>query len=390
MVEPSLRVLRVYHSGVVGAWRARDRVLQARGVQVTLVSAAEWNEGGSVVRLRDDGDDFVIGVRTFGGHPNLFLYDPIALWRILRNRDFDVVDIHEEPVSLAAAEVQIVAWLSGDRSPFCVYSAQNIEKRYPVPFRWFESWALRRAAAVHTCNDAAGRIVRRKGFQGRVRNLGLGVDTDRFAPRADTPGAGPLRVGYVGRLEARKGLQVLIEAMARAPSCRLDIVGDGPDRARFERQAAAGPAADRIRFVGAVDQDRLPERYVTFDVLAVPSLETAGWIEQFGRVAVEAMASGVTVVASDSGSLPEVVGDAGLLVEPGDARGPRPRVRDAERRPGDVGAPRRSWPAALGTVVVDQRRMRAARPLSGDPLSPRTFRPAPRPLAGRAGAQSGN
>jgi glycosyltransferase involved in cell wall biosynthesis len=49
----------------------------------------------------------------------------------------------------------------------------------------------------------------------------------------------------------------------------------------------------------------------------VPSLETPGWIEQFGRVAVEAMAAGTPVVASDSGSLAEVVGDAGILVPPG-------------------------------------------------------------------------
>ena len=58
--------------------------------------------------------------------------------------------------------------------------------------------------------------------------------------------------------------------------------------------------------------------YRRFDVVVVPSLETPSWVEQFGRVAVEAMASGVVVVASRSGSLPEVVGEAGVLVPPGD------------------------------------------------------------------------
>jgi glycosyltransferase involved in cell wall biosynthesis len=71
--------------------------------------------------------------------------------------------------------------------------------------------------------------------------------------------------------------------------------------------------------VGFVSQADMPSQYRLFDVMAMPSLETESWIEQFGRVAVEAMASGVPVLASDSGSLPEVVGDAGVLVPPGDA-----------------------------------------------------------------------
>ena len=89
-------------------------------------------------------------------------------------------------------------------------------------------------------------------------------------------------------------------------------------------------------------------------MLAVPSLETPAWIEQFGRVAVEAMASGVPVVASDSGSLPEVLADAGVLVPPGDAAalaGALERLRDdrSERtRLADAGRRRSSyfsWPA---------------------------------------------
>ena len=62
----------------------------------------------------------------------------------------------------------------------------------------------------------------------------------------------------------------------------------------------------------------LPDVYPTFDVLAVPSVPVPGWLEQFGRVVVEAQAAGVPSVASASGALPDVVGASGLLVPPGD------------------------------------------------------------------------
>jgi glycosyltransferase involved in cell wall biosynthesis len=319
-------VLRVFHSAVVSEWRERERELTAQGAEVVLVSAARWDEGGRVVPLDLHGDDFVLAAPTVGRHPYRFAYDPRPLWRVLRAGAFDVIDVHEEPASVAAAEVCMLVRLAGQRAAVSLYSAQNIDKRYPPPFRWWERALLRRVAAVHTCNDAAGRVLRRKGFSGIVANLGLGVDIARFdAVPKDTgaPGARPgqLHVGYVGRLEAHKGVGVLIDAVAATPEVTLTIVGDGPARGEVEASVRSSGAIGRIALDGFVSHDDLPATYRRFDVVAVPSLDTPGWIEQFGRVAVEAMASGAVVVASSSGALPEVVGDAGLLVPPGDVAG---------------------------------------------------------------------
>ena len=189
----SPRVLRVYHSAVVGGWRERDRELRRRGAQVTLVAPRAWREGGRRVVLDPGGDTFVVSARTCGRHPAVFAYDPLPLLRLLRRQRFDHIDVHEEPCSLAAAEVRMLRrWLQPD-SKLLLYSAQNIPKRYPAPFRQFEAGALAEAAGVYVCNRAAGAILRGKGFRGVVEVLPLGVDVDRFVPRQrqDGPGSGP-------------------------------------------------------------------------------------------------------------------------------------------------------------------------------------------------------
>jgi glycosyltransferase involved in cell wall biosynthesis len=245
------------------------------------------------------------------------LYNPWALWKVLRNGPFDLIDIHEEPCSLAAAEVLLLRRLAGMSVPVTLYSAQNIFKRYPLPFRWIERRALRTATGVHVCNQAAASILRRKGFVGIVCVLGLGVDIEQYQPAARRDSElRSLQIGYVGRLEEHKGVSVLIDAVAGESSWTVRIVGDGPSAGALQAQASA--LGDRVSFVGFASGEQLSDLYRSFDVVVVPSLSTAGWTEQFCRVAVEAMASGVPVIASDSGALPEVVGNAGILVPPGD------------------------------------------------------------------------
>jgi glycosyltransferase involved in cell wall biosynthesis len=315
------RVLRVYHSAVVSAWRERDRELRRRGTQVTLVAPRAWREGGRRVELDPGPDGFVVPARTWGSHPALFAYDPLPILRLVRRQRFDHIDVHEEPCSLAAAEVRLLRRLFQPRSTLLLYSAQNIPKRYPWPFRCFEASALAQAAGVYVCNRAAGEILQAKGFEGTVGLLPLGVDVQSFAPNgrtADQPPSRALLVGYVGRLRPEKGVEVLLRASAGQRAWNLVVVGDGPARDDLERLAAALDLASQVEFVSSLPHQDLPELYRRLDVLVVPSLPTPRWQEQFCRVAVEAMASAVPVVASDSGALPEVVGDAGVLVPTGD------------------------------------------------------------------------
>jgi glycosyltransferase involved in cell wall biosynthesis len=335
-----MRVARVSHSGVVSAWRQRERELTALGVEIQMVCAAQWVEGGGIVELTGSDaarDGFVEPARTVGSHPNLFLFDPRPLWKLLGDPTVDLVDIHEEPFSLVMAEVLLLKLLRRNTAPYVVYSAQNLDKDYPPPFRWIERYALRRAAGAYVCNDEAGRRLRRKGLVGELAVIALGVDLDRFHPAAgsDVPAAPrqAVRVGYVGRLACHKGVHIAMEALAPLEGWTLEIVGDGPDRTELLQRAAALGMSSRVVVHGHADQDGLAEHYRSFDVLVVPSIPTPSWTEQFGRVVVEAMASGVPVVASDAGALPEVVSDAGVVVPAGDSDALREALLDIARNP---------------------------------------------------------
>jgi glycosyltransferase involved in cell wall biosynthesis len=169
---------------------------------------------------------------------------------------------------------------------------------------------------------------------GKIHVVHCGVDVDEFAAPASGPNGaagapqGSLRLLTVGRLVAVKGHGVLVEAVARLAGENVDVVatvvGDGPRRAELEALARDLGVADRVRFAGRVGQDDIRRFYAEADVFCLPS-----FAEGLPVVLLEAMASGVPVVASRITGIPELVehGTSGLLVPPG-----RPdRLADALR-----------------------------------------------------------
>ncbi len=131
-------------------------------------------------------------------------------------------------------------------------------------------------------------------------------------------------VGIVARLEPEKGHPTLLDAwplvLRRVPSARLLVVGEGSRRPALEEQAAALGIADRVGISTEVSSTDVPKVLRGFDVLVLPSRSTPSWVEQFGRVLVEAMACGVPVIGSSSGEIPNVIGDAGLVFPEGDVK----------------------------------------------------------------------
>lgn len=312
------RVLRVYHSAVVDEYRQRERLLRSRhGYDVHLVCPPAWPEGGSVVRAPSEAD-FPVHVVSARGrrHPILFWYAMAQFRRALRHVRPAIVDLHEEPYSLAVAAALRAVRAEASTAKVCVYTAQNIRKRYPPPLRQLERRALAAADAAYPCSTEAGEVLRAKGYDGPLHVLPLGVSTPPARARPQRP---PV-VGFVGRIESYKGPHLALRAFALgAPvEARLVFVGSGPAEESLRIEARELGVEERVDFAGALSQEATLQRIGELAVLVAPSLTTKSWKEQFGRVAAQAMIAGVPVVASDSGSLPEVVGDGGIIVPEGD------------------------------------------------------------------------
>jgi glycosyltransferase involved in cell wall biosynthesis len=166
----------------------------------------------------------------------------------------------------------------------------------------------------------------------KIHVVHCGVDLDEFVPAPPDPAARspqPARLLAVGRLVAVKGHGVLVEAVARLVRDGLEVVatmvGEGPRRAGLEALARDFGVAERIRFTGAVGQDDIRRFYAEADVFCLPS-----FAEGLPAVLLEAMASGVPVVASRITGIPELVEDgvSGILVPPGRADRLADAVRD--------------------------------------------------------------
>ena len=167
---------------------------------------------------------------------------------------------------------------------------------------------------------AAGLVTRELGVPAaRITTTALGAPpwaSEIRTARGEAPGSSIL---FLGTLEPRKNLGVLLDAYAQLAATRPDappllLAGQVTEAAEgWLARLAAPPLAGRVRALGYVDDSTRRRLFREARILVLPSVD-----EGFGLTALEAMACGVPVVASAAGSLPELIGDAGLLIDPGD------------------------------------------------------------------------
>lgn len=257
-----------------------------------------------------------------------------AMWygrrlRQILREPWDVVHCWQEPY--IAVGGQVARW--SPRSAKLVYATfQNISKKYPPPFNYIESYSLRHASGwIAFGQTIEENLAHRTGYvELPHRVIPLGVDLEKFQPDAearrrihtqlDLPLADVPVVGYLGRFVPEKGLHLLMQSLDTVSvPWRVLFVGSGPMEKELREWAAR--SAGRARIVTGVKHDEVPEYVNAMDLLCAPSQTAPNWREQLGRMLLEAFACGVPVIASDSGEIPYVIGDAGLVVGESDGAG---------------------------------------------------------------------
>lgn len=236
------------------------------------------------------------------------------VWR--RRRRFDAVHAHWLiPQGIVQSFVKMPYLVTGHGSDL---SSLNV-----FPLRQLKARCLRRAAAVTVVSDKLRTVVEQLAPGVPCRVQPMGCDTSAFSPRnrrpdAFGPGEGPV-VLFVGRLVPVKGLDILLEAMHYTQG-RLFIVGSGPLESVLREQAKV--LGDRVQFLGPVSHEQLRNLYASADCLAVSSIVMKnGYSDGRPTVLAEAMASGLPIIATQSGGIPDLIKNEenGLLVPPGDA-----------------------------------------------------------------------
>jgi glycosyltransferase involved in cell wall biosynthesis len=317
-----MRVLMISKACLVGTYQRKlEEIARFPDVELMVVVPPSWRDGSRVTRLErahTAGYELVVEPIAFNGSFHLHFYP--RLGQRLRAFGPDIVHVDEEPYNLATFHALWMAKRFGARVLW--FSWQNLNRSYPLPFRWIERYSLHRADYAIAGSSGAAMVWREKGYAGPLAVVPqFGVDPDIFAPR---PGKRELSrgflIGYVGRLVPEKGVDLLLEAVAGMDGVwRLAIVGAGPERDRLQALARRLGLADRVSFEGEIPSVRMPAFYRELDVLVLPSRSRRNWVEQFGRVLIEAMACGVPVLGSNCGEIPNVVGEGGLIFPEGDA-----------------------------------------------------------------------
>jgi glycosyltransferase involved in cell wall biosynthesis len=245
-----------------------------------------------------------------------------------------IIHAEEEPDSLAALQIAMARRLFAPQAKLILHTWQNVNR----PKRWYVRLvthiSLREADAILCANSEGVQVLREMGYSGPTAVIPpIGVDTRIFRPLERRPSQAFV-VAYAGRFVPEKGLDTLMEAVARlGPGVELWLIGNGPYRPALEELSRKLRIEERVRWLEPVPPERMPELLAQVDVVVLPSRTTRVWKEQFGRILVEAMACKVPVVGSDSGAIPEVVGDAGLIFPEGDVATLAERLRQLKESP---------------------------------------------------------
>lgn len=337
-----MRILVASHTYIVDLNREKLRELSRLepGIEVTVVTPRIWQPGGVQNKTIEtgflqEGSFRVVPVSNFSKNNQGLLTFGADLIPLLRQFKPEIIQVEQGSKALAYAEFITLNKLLALKAKNVFFTWWNLPYKLKFPVSLLESYNLSNTDGIVVGNKDGVEILRERGYKGPMVIMPqLGVDESLFKPQSQPELATQLGieesdfvVGFVGRFVEEKGLFTLVEALAGLldKPWKLLLLGRGPLESTLLEIAGEKGIKEKLILVESVPHDCVYQYINLMDTLVLPSqttyqfktLTAAGWKEQFGHVLIEAMACKVPVIGSDSGEIPNVIGEAGLVFTEG-------------------------------------------------------------------------
>ncbi|MGF1492747.1 MAG: hormogonium polysaccharide biosynthesis glycosyltransferase HpsO [Microcoleaceae cyanobacterium] len=311
-------------------------------IEVTVVVPKRWRPGGVQNKIIDsepidEGNFRVVPLSNLSQNNQGLLTFGLDLIQLLKEFRPQIIQVEQGSKALTYSQFIFLNQLLGLKAKNLFFTWWNLPYELKFPVSLLEAYNLKHTNGIVVGNQDGADILRQRGYTGPMRVMPqLGVDEGLFKPTPQLDLKTQLDiqpdefvVGFVGRFVPEKGLLTLAKALTglQNHAWKWVLLGRGVLEAELIKVETEAGIRDRLILVESVPHDQVQKYINLMDVLVLPSetdnqfktLTAVGWKEQFGHVLIEAMACRVPVIGSDSGEIPHVIGDAGLVFPEGQA-----------------------------------------------------------------------
>jgi L-malate glycosyltransferase len=340
-----MKILVASHTYIVDLNCEKFRTLATLepDLEVTIVVPKKWRPGGvqnQTIETRpwQEGSFRVVPVSNFSQNNQGMLCFGADLVTLMNEFRPDIIQVEQGAKAIGYAQMITLNRLLRLNAKNLFFTWWNLPYTLKFPISALESYNLRNSHGIVSGNQDGVDVLRQRGYSGEMRVMPqLGVDESIFRPQPQPELAAQVGIqpddfviGFVGRFVEEKGLLTLCDAVAGLPQdkpWKLLLLGRGELKEQLMERAVKAGMGDRLIILESVPHADVPRYINLMNTLVLPSqstekfktLTSVGWKEQFGHVLIEAMACQVPVVGSDSGEIPHVIGDAGMVFPEGNA-----------------------------------------------------------------------
>lgn len=343
-VFKSMKILVVSHTYIIEINRQKLLALSQLepNLEVIIVVPRLWQTGGVQNKIiksefSQNGTLKIVPISNFSQNHQGLLTFGADLIKLLYEFRPDIIQVEQGSRSLAYTQLIILNKILGLKAKNIFFTWWNLPYKLKFPISLLEAYNLHNTDGIIAGNQDGVDILRQHGYKRLIKVMPqLGVNEKLFKPQYQPElqaklgiKANDFVVGYVGRFVEEKGLLTLAKALDNIKKYpwKWLLIGRGSLQATVEEWARKNNLENRLIWVESVAHEEVYKYINLMNTLVLPSqtsyqfktLTAIGWKEQFGHVLIEAMACQVPVIGSNSGEIPHVIGDAGLIFAEGNA-----------------------------------------------------------------------